>query len=47
MIFFGIVFQVAAVPTILGVKNGKVMDQIIGDATNAQLKDFVDKLLSK
>jgi thioredoxin 1 len=34
------------VPTVLGVKNGKIMDRFIGLQDDDQLQTFVEKLLN-
>ena len=39
-------FQVQSVPTVLGIKNGKVLDQFIGLQDDDKLKTFVEKLLN-
>lgn len=36
--------QVTAVPTVLGIKDGKIVDRFTGLANNEQLDDLVAKL---
>lgn len=38
------VYQVEAVPTVLAMKNGKIIDKFVGMKDDAELKSFVDKL---
>lgn len=39
------VLQVEAVPTIIGMKNGKVVEKFVGLKDDADLQSFVDKLI--
>lgn len=38
------IFQVKAIPTIYGVKNGKVVDSFTGVKDDDELRAFVEKL---
>lgn len=38
--------QVRSVPTVLGIKNGKVVEQFIGLADDDKIKGLVEKLLN-
>lgn len=38
-------FQVEAVPTVVGIKNGKQVDKFVGLKDDSQLKSFIDKLI--
>lgn len=39
-------YEVAGIPTVLGVKNGKVVNRFTGLIETKELREFVEKLLS-
>lgn len=36
--------QVTAVPTVLGIRDGQIVDRLVGLANNEQLEDLIAKL---
>ena len=41
---FSVYLQVEAVPTVLGVKDGKVVEKFVGLKDDAAIESFLDKL---
>ena len=45
LLIFVSFFQVTGVPTVLGIKNGRIVDALTGLVETEQLRGFVEKLL--